>query len=482
MQLSVSTAGTYRIWTHVNAPDTTNNSVLLEIDSGACFIVGDSNITPNTWTWVNHQNGTLSSQITTTLSAGTHTVKVIGREPNVRLDRVLAVADQNCTPSSLGENCMTASDTTKPTVAITEPSDNATVANNVTIKAAASDNTSVSKVEFYIQNTLKATDNNAPYEYVWDASAQANGTYTIAAKAYDSTGNNATDTQAVIVKNGDTQAPTAPSGLNATATAFNSVNLSWNASTDNVSVAAYRVMRGNSVIATVTGTSYTDTTTAAGTSYTYNVVAVDDSNNASTLSNSAQVTTPATPSGDTQAPSVPTDLSVTAVSTSQINVTWKPSTDTIGVKEYDIYRNSDEDKTFRKIATVANPSYGDGDVYDNTTFTYYIIARDGAGNSSAPSAQAAATTPTLQERGTATLRGTVQGRNGRPIAGGKVTVWVGDKRYQATTNWRGRYILNNLPAGRYDVTVRADGYDRQTITVRLSEGKTKWADVSLRRQ
>ena len=481
MQLSVATAGTYRIWTHINAPDATNNSLLLEIN-GECFVVGDSAISANTWTWVNHQNGTTSTKITANLNAGTQTIKVIGREPNVKFDRVLAVADQNCTPSGLGENCMTATDTAKPNVTITTPADNATVSGVVNIKATATDNTSVSKVEFYVQNQLKVTDTAAPFEYSWDVTDLANGTYTLSTKAYDPTGNSATDTQAVTVKNGDAQAPTAPTDLKSTATTYNRVSLSWTASTDNTAVTAYRVLRDNNVIATVTALNYADATIAAGSSYTYHVVAVDASNNASPLSNTVQVHTPAPPTTDAQKPNTPTDLSATAVSTSQINIAWKPSTDNVGIKEYDIYRNSDEDKTFRKIASTTNTSYGDGNVYDNTTFTYYVVARDSAGNSSAESAKAGATTPRLNWRGTSTLRGTVQGRNGRPIAGAKVTIWVGDKRFRATTNWRGRYIITNIPAGRYDVSVRADGYDRQTDSVRLWAGKAKWADITLRRR
>ena len=41
----------------------------------------------------------------------------------------------------------------------------------------------------------------------------------------------------------DTQAPTAPSGLSATAASSSQINLSWSASTDNVGVTGYRVER-----------------------------------------------------------------------------------------------------------------------------------------------------------------------------------------------------------------------------------------------
>src|SRR5206468_8326460 len=48
----------------------------------------------------------------------------------------------------------------------------------------------------------------------------------------------------------DTQAPTAPSNLAATATSSSSVALSWTASTDNVGVAGYRVSRNGTLVAT----------------------------------------------------------------------------------------------------------------------------------------------------------------------------------------------------------------------------------------
>src|SRR5262245_60657859 len=58
---------------------------------------------------------------------------------------------------------------------------------------------------------------------------------------------------------GDTQPPSTPTGLTASGTTSTSTNLSWGASTDNVGVTGYDVLRNGSVIATVTGTSYTAT-------------------------------------------------------------------------------------------------------------------------------------------------------------------------------------------------------------------------------
>ena len=57
---------------------------------------------------------------------------------------------------------------------------------------------------------------------------------------------------------GDTEPPTTPSGLTATAVSPTQVNLSWTASSDNVGVTGYRVYRDGARIVTVSGTSYSN--------------------------------------------------------------------------------------------------------------------------------------------------------------------------------------------------------------------------------
>ena len=67
---------------------------------------------------------------------------------------------------------------------------------------------------------------------------------------------------------GDTQAPTPPGGVTATAVGSSQIDLGWTASTDNGGgvVAGYNIYRdgGGTPIATVTGTSYSDTGLTAG--------------------------------------------------------------------------------------------------------------------------------------------------------------------------------------------------------------------------
>ncbi|MFC8723275.1 glycosyl hydrolase [Kitasatospora sp. NPDC057198] len=92
---------------------------------------------------------------------------------------------------------------------------------------------------------------------------------------------------------GDTTAPTAPTGLTGTATASGAA-LSWTASTDDTGVTGYDVYRGGSKVASVAGTSYTDTGLTAGTAYTYTVKARDAAGNTSAASAPVTVTTTGT--------------------------------------------------------------------------------------------------------------------------------------------------------------------------------------------
>ncbi|NUT46992.1 MAG: hypothetical protein HOV94_06660, partial [Saccharothrix sp.] len=90
---------------------------------------------------------------------------------------------------------------------------------------------------------------------------------------------------------GDTQAPTVPGKLTASGVTADSATLSWSASTDNVGVTGYRVYRDSTLVATVQGTSHTDTGLTPETGYTYTVRAVDAAGNQSAPSTAATVTT-----------------------------------------------------------------------------------------------------------------------------------------------------------------------------------------------
>ena len=97
---------------------------------------------------------------------------------------------------------------------------------------------------------------------------------------------------------GDTQPPTLPSNLTATSVSFNRVDLSWGASVEQGGslLVGYRIYRDGDTtpIATVTGTSYSDTGVLANTAYSYQVTAFDNAVPANESAPSTiSVTTPA---------------------------------------------------------------------------------------------------------------------------------------------------------------------------------------------
>jgi chitodextrinase len=91
----------------------------------------------------------------------------------------------------------------------------------------------------------------------------------------------------------DTQPPSVPTGLEASAISSSQITISWSASTDDVGVAGYQVFRDGTLVHTTAATSWTDTGLTPLTSYSYTVAAFDYSNNVSAPSDTLVVATAA---------------------------------------------------------------------------------------------------------------------------------------------------------------------------------------------
>jgi chitodextrinase len=89
----------------------------------------------------------------------------------------------------------------------------------------------------------------------------------------------------------DTQSPSVPAGLAASAIGDTHATLSWTASSDNVAVDAYLVYRNGAFVGSTRSTSMTDSGVSPMTSYSYTVAAIDDANNVSSPSAPLLVTT-----------------------------------------------------------------------------------------------------------------------------------------------------------------------------------------------
>jgi len=239
--------------------------------------------------------------------------------------------------------------------------------------AAATDNVGVSAYDIYRSGTYLATVGPGVTSYT-DSTATAGASYTYQVPARDLAGNTAS---ASVSTGGtaDTTPPTAPPNLTATATGFTSVSLSWGASTDNVGVTGYTVLRNGTAVITLPGTttSYTDTGLAPGTGYTYQVTASDAAGNVSQPSNTLPVTTQA----DTTPPTPPGTPAATSVTASQVGLSWTPSTDNVGVVGYRVLRGGSV------IASVSGTSYTDTTVAPSTSYTYQVVSYDAAGNTAA---------------------------------------------------------------------------------------------------
>ena len=95
------------------------------------------------------------------------------------------------------------------------------------------------------------------------------------------------------------------------------------------------------------------------------------------------------PEPDTEPPTAPSNLAATNIQANQVTLDWDASTDNIGVTTYDIYRDS------TKIDEVggSTTSYQDTTVSADTSYTYFVRARDAAGNQSSNSNTVNVTTP-----------------------------------------------------------------------------------------
>ncbi|OGW61607.1 MAG: hypothetical protein A2638_05395 [Nitrospirae bacterium RIFCSPHIGHO2_01_FULL_66_17] len=195
-------------------------------------------------------------------------------------------------------------------------------------------------------------------------------------------------------------APSAPS-LSATAVSPTEIDLAWGASNPNGgTITSYQIYlcspgpctpsTSGVPLATVSGTTltYPSTGLTPNTTYCYLVTATDTEALTSPPSNLVCATTPA----DTSAPSIPMDLDATAMGSSQINVSWDGSTDNVGVVAYKLYRRIGTSGTLTYLTTVLTTIYSNIGLDPSTTYCYYVIAVDAAGNESSPSNIDCATT------------------------------------------------------------------------------------------
>ena len=224
-----------------------------------------------------------------------------------------------------------------------------------------------------------------------DSSVKDGLTYRYTVSAFDLSGNVSALSATLTVTTPDITPPTVPKNLRVTAKSSTGIDLAWAASTDNVGVASYRIYRGSTptslaLRANSTTTAYADTALRNGTTFCYAVAAVDVTWLASAQSPPVCATVP-----DATPPSIPTKLIATAISSTQVKLSWNASNDNVGVTGYQVQRAVGMGSPV-VIGTAATTAYTDSTAQPNTKYTYKVLAYDAAGNKSGLSAGARVTT------------------------------------------------------------------------------------------
>ena len=187
----------------------------------------------------------------------------------------------------------------------------------------------------------------------------------------------------------DTTPPTVPTGLTGGSANPTTDTLNWVASTDNVGVAGYNVLRNGVLAGTTASTNYQDSGLTEATTYTYTVEAFDLAGNTSAPSLPANVTT-----ADTTPPTAPAAITAAAASCQRVTVTWSPSTDNTGVGSYLVFMGTSPAALMQVGRTSAsNTTYNVSPLSCGTAYYFGVEAVDTSGNVSAMSPIASVTTP-----------------------------------------------------------------------------------------
>ena len=297
---------------------------------------------------------------TTTASNGSHALTAQARDAanNIATSTAVTVTVDNQSPTG--------------TVSINGGAA-ATNSTSVTLTLTATDAvTSVTQMRFSNNgNSFSTAETFAPTK-AWTLSNGA-GTKTVYVQFRDAAGNWSTAVTDTIVL--DTTAPTI-SVQTATNITGNSAQITWTTNEAATSRVEYGLTTSYGSSTTldatlVTAHSVALTGLAPNTTYNYRVRSIDAAGNEriSATARSGPLLRPI-PSP----PSIPTGLTATAVSTTQINLSWNASTDNVAVTGYQIFRNGTQ------VGTSTTTTFSDTGLSPSTSYSYTVRAVDAAAN------------------------------------------------------------------------------------------------------
>lgn len=249
----------------------------------------------------------------------------------------------------------------------------------------------------------------------------------------------------LAVRTLDGTPPTSATNLVATALSASSINLRWTAAADPESgISRYRIYRSAVLIDSTSATSYADGGLSANTNYAYHVVAINAVSLVGPPSNTASGTTL-----DGSPPTVPTNLSATAIGSTQIALSWGAASDPeSGISLYRLYRGG------ALIATANSTThFTDAGLTPNTTYTYEVSALNGAGLEGPRSAPASATTQSPPASGDLSVSVTSVG-SGNPAGGYQVQVSSSGVLLSQPIGPNGSVSFTGLVAQTYSVLLQ----------------------------
>ncbi|WP_020607007.1 fibronectin type III domain-containing protein [Spirosoma spitsbergense] len=330
----------------------------------------------------------VDSLLTATITETTYSLTGLTAATSYSVYIVAVDAAGNATSSSkLTLTTLATPDTQAPTAPTSLTASDIKTTSSTISWTASTDNVGVKEYRISVDAVIRYTTTATTYSLTGLTPAT---TYTVYVTAADAAGNQTASTAIKIttLADSDTQAPTAPTNLTATAITTTGTTISWTASTDNVGITGYKVYLDGNQIATSTATTYSLTGLTPATAYSIYVVAVDAAGNASAASTTFKVTTSAVAVADTQAPTAPTNLTTSATTTNSAKLTWTAATDNIGVTQYRIYLNS------ALKGTTTETTYSLTGLTPATVYSTYVVAADAAGNASVASTTVTVSTVT----------------------------------------------------------------------------------------
>ena len=249
------------------------------------------------------------------------------------------------------------------------------------------------------------------------------------------------------------------------------IQVTWNEADGAVKYRVYRKDAVNTVwkvIATVTGTSYTDKTAAAGVTYSYTVRGVDADGELSPgfdrTGVSATIPKPTAPANVT--------LGDAKVVTGGIQVTWNEAD---GAAKYKVYRKDAANTVWRVIATVTGTSYTDKTAKIGTKYNYTVRGVAADGKTLSPGFDRTGVSATISAPTNVKLVGAKAVNGGIQVTWQQANGAVKYKVYRkdtANTDWKviatvssASYVDRTTKIGtKYTYTVRGVAADGKTLS------------------